>query len=101
MHVMKSKFQRSLEHTDPVFHASHEIYGRRLGKIFGRAGHLADSESEMNDLTKHLIVKDKVIVIRIERQVFEYGAVESPVSCMVFGKFLPDKDVLNQRQDSI
>src|SRR5450755_1027854 len=60
---LQGKLHRGSKHPESVFHAAAEVDGRRLGKVFRRAGHFADLESKVNALRQHLIIKNKIIGI--------------------------------------
>src|SRR3954452_16076955 len=83
---------------DSVSQASAEIDGRGFGEVLGRAGQLSDPEAERVCLNQNLVVEDEVVRVALIRNGLQDVASISAKAGVVLGEFLPDDDVLEQRE---
>lgn len=87
--------------TRPISDASNKINGGGLRKITARAGDFPDPEAEVNGLGKDLVVENIIIRIFTQGQRFQDLPIEGTKTRMIFGKFLPEENVLGERQKAV
>ena len=83
MPFLKTELERGGQDTESITAASPEVYGGGIWKIFCRAGDFADVVIRIDNLRKHLVIKDKIIRIISERYPFQHLAGESTVARVI------------------
>ena len=89
------------EDPEPVPHASTDRDVARFRTVDRRARDFGDRESEMDDLSEHLVVEDDIVRVFFEWKRFENLARERAVSGVVFAELVPHDDVLEERQRAV
>src|SRR5580698_5920541 len=91
----------NLQYAQAVYDASTEVDARYFLEIAGRAGDLRDLVAQVDDLRKHLVVKDKILAVDLVVDASQDLAGESPVTGMVFGQFLPEHNILEKGEGAV
>src|ERR1700676_3546778 len=78
-----------------------EIDGAGFGKITRRAGDLSDPVAGKNYLRQHLVVKNEVIVVAVQRKCFQNLSGERSVTGVIFRKLIIQQNILKKCEESI
>jgi hypothetical protein len=76
------------KHAHAIFHRAFEIDTRCFFEIFGGAGYFANVKFGIDNLRKHFVVENKIVVICIEIDGFEYFFAKRTIAGMIFRKFI-------------
>src|SRR6266404_4293500 len=86
LHVRQAVGERGGEAAKTVSNAAPEANRGRFGKVARRATDFGNGVAKPKNLRKHLVIKDEVIGVGVERQAFEERARNSAVAGVIFRK---------------
>src|SRR5207302_7645300 len=67
-HQLQAKSASGCQHPEAISHAAPEIDGRSFRHVARRARYFADAKTEVHGLRKHLVVKDEIIGVFVQRE---------------------------------
>src|SRR5437763_13586367 len=94
-HFLNSELEGCRKHPEAVFHATLKTDRRGFGKILSWARNLADPIIEVNCLSEHLVIEQKVVAIFFERYGLEHLAREGAKSGMILRQLITKQQILN------